>query len=449
MGLVFTVLVSIAAPAAAHRNDESYLYMDIGKSTLSGRVEMPYPDLRTLFGLELSGSVEEIRAEIEANLEMLQSYAKENSALGAQGETWELTFEGFDLLEEAGVGVNGNGYVILPFTVDLPLESVPQLVEATFTPFLEEIPDRNNIVLVSNDWKREVVNEEANELLIVTAERPGGTIDLGSPNQWRNFSYSVELGLDHIKTGPDHIFFILVLLLTSVLTLRGLAWHPSPSFTYSLGRLVIVATMFTVAHSITFTLAGLDLIPLPSSKLVETLIALSIGAAALHNLRPVLGHREWALAFGFGLFHGMGFAGLVGDLDVGRGSQLISLLGRNLGIEIGQLIIIAIVFPGLFLLRRTRFYQPFLVTFSLVLAIVSFIWIIERVFEVDAGINDGILAAVRWPRSFFLAIVFTAVAAGLQQRERNRGALLPVGTPEASEDAEVPSDDVAQHVGGA
>ena len=69
------------------------------------------------------------------------------------------------------------------------------------------------------------------------------------------------------RLAPDHIFFILVLLLTSVLILMGSVWSPSPSFTYSLRRLVLVATMFTIAHSITFTLAGLDLIPLPALEI--------------------------------------------------------------------------------------------------------------------------------------------------------------------------------------
>ncbi len=442
------VVVSAASPADAHRNDESYLYMDVGDSTLSGRVEMPYPDIRTVFGLRLSGSVDDIRAEVEANLELLQQYAKNESAIGADGDFWELTFNGYELLDEEGVGVNGNGYVILPFTVAVPLGAVPQVVETVFTPFLDEIPGRNNIVLVANDWKRGIVEEEANELLIVDAERRGGAIDFGESNQWRNFRYSIDLGVDHIKTGPDHIFFILVLLLTSVLILQGSRWNPSPSFTYSLGRLVLVATMFTVAHSITFTLAGLDLIPLPPSKLVETLIALSIGAAALHNLRPVLGHREWALAFGFGLFHGMGFAGLVQELDIDRGTQLISLLGRNVGIEIGQLVIIAIAFPGLFLLRQTRLYRPILVLSSLTLAALSFVWVVERVFEVDAGINDIILKVVYWPRSFWLAVVFTGIAAAVREIASERDALLPLGVSGGSADAEVPSDDVSQHVGG-
>jgi len=444
-----TIVVSSASPAGAHRNDESYLYMDVGDSSLSGRVEMPYPDIRTVFGLRLSGSVADISAEVEANLDRLQRYATDKSAIGADGEVWELTFDGFELLDEEGVGVNGNGYVILPFTVAMPLDAVPQVVETVFAPFLDEIPGRNNIVLVSNDWKRGIVEEEANELLIVTAERPGGEIDFGETNQWRNFRYSIDLGIDHIKTGPDHIFFILVLLLTSVLLLTGSIWSPSPSFTYSFGRLVLVATMFTIAHSITFTLAGLDLIPLPPSQLVETLIALSIGAAALHNLRPVLGHREWALAFGFGLFHGMGFAGLVQELDIGRGTQLVSLLGRNVGIEIGQLVIIAIAFPGLFMLRQTRLYRPILVISSLGLAALSGVWVVERVFEVDAGINDIILKVVYWPRSFWVAMVFTGIAAAVRQIAVERDGLLPVGVPAGSDDAEVPSDDVAQHVGGA
>ncbi len=436
MAAAAVLVVALAAPASAHRNDESYVYLDVGDDSLSGRVELPYPDLRSVFDFRLQGSEDDLRAEIEANLAMLQAYALAETEIGADGTSWELTFEGYELLEEGGSDEDGLGYVILPFTVDLPLDSVPQLIDITFTPFLDEIDDRNNIALVANDWKRGVVEEETNELLIIDASSRSGTIDLGNPDQWRNFTRSIDLGVDHIRTGPDHIFFILVLLLTSVLVLRSGSWAPSPSFGYSLGRLVIVATMFTIAHSITFTLAGLDLIPLPSSKFVESLIALSIGAAALHNLRPIFGHREWTLAFAFGLFHGMGFAGLIEDLDINRSTQLVSLLGRNVGIEIGQLVIIAITFPGLYLLRRTRAYRPLLYTASIGLALISGIWVIERVFEVDAGINGAIDKAVLWPRSLVVAILFTIAAAAFREWEKRNGTLLPIGGTAPADDAE-------------
>ena len=426
VALAVLIVVGQANPASAHRNDESYLYLDVGDANLSGRVELPYADLRSALGLEISGSPEELLAEFEANLELLRTYADDNTSIGAAGAVWALDFEGVELLfEDRGSDPNGLGYVVLPFTAGLSGSSVPQVLEVTFTPFLEEIPDRNNITLVANDWKRGVFEEETNELLVHTVDSPSGEIDLGDASQWNNFRASIDLGVDHIRTGPDHVFFILVLLLPAVLVLVAGLWRPSPSFGYSLLRIVFVATMFTIAHSITFTLAGLDYLPLPPSKVTETVIALSIALAALHNLRPIFGHREWLFAFVFGLFHGMGFAGLVEDLDINRTTQLVSLLGRNVGIEIAQLIIILITFPLLFLLRRTRIYMPAFTLVSIGLAVVSGLWVIERVFEVNLHINGFVDAVLEWPRALWAMLALTAIAAVYQEVERRSGRLLP------------------------
>ena len=423
------VLVGLTAgPASAHRFDESYLYLDVGDDNLSGSVQLPYGDVRDVLGLELVGTAEDVAAEIEAELDTLHEYVIPRTLVGADGVGWALTFAGWDVLGEEveDVEENGRGYVILPFTVDLPTAEVPQVMEVGLTVFLDEIPDRNNIALVSNDWQRGVVEEEANELVVFDSDNRSGVLDLGNPSQWKNFRASIDLGVDHIRTGPDHIFFILVLLLPAVLVLVAGRWRPSPSFGYSLLRIVLVATMFTIAHSITFTLAGLDYLPLPPSKLTETVIALSIVLAALHNLRPIFGHREWLFAFVFGLFHGMGFAGLVEDLDITRTTQLVSLLGRNVGIEIAQLIIILLTFPLLFVLRRTRVYVPAITIVSVGLAIVSGIWVIERIFERDLGINDAVDAALYWPRALWAMLGLTALAVVYQEYERRAGRLLPV-----------------------
>jgi hypothetical protein len=435
--------------ADAHRDDESYLYLDIGDASLSGRVEMPYPDLRTVFDLELAGSADEVLAELEAHAAELQAYAASETTVGAGGEAWDLTFDGVELLFEDDVGEFGFGYAIFPFVADLNGSDVPRLVDVTFTPFLEEISGRNNITLVSNDWQRGVIEEETNELFIHTLDSPSGTIDLGDSDQWRNFRSSIDLGVDHIRTGPDHIFFVLVLLLPSVLVLIAAAWRPVDRFGSSLLRVVIVATMFTIAHSITFTLAGLDILPLPPSKVVESLIALSIAAAALHNLWPIFGHREWAIAFGFGLFHGMGFAGLVQELDINRSTQLISLLGRNVGIEFGQIVIIAITFPTLFLLRRTLVFLPLMRLASGALAVLSLTWVYERVWETEVGINGLIDRIVLWPRSFYTMAVVTVIAAIYYAVERSNDRLLP--TASAHEQGHEPDpattddvDDVAE-----
>jgi hypothetical protein len=440
--VLLALLVGLAPPAgtaSAHRNDESYLYLDIGDDDLRGTVQMPYGDIRKVLGLQLVGTAEEVRAEIAANLPALQRYAAERTTIGAAGATWAMTFDDFSVLEDADVSEGGLGYVILPFVVDLEGGSVPQLIELEFTPFLEEIPDRNNVGLISNYWEGGFIGGEANELVVFTTASPAGVIDLSGASQWKNFRASIDLGVDHIRTGPDHVSFILVLLLPAVLILVAGVWYPAPTFAGSLWRVVIVATMFTIAHSITFTLAGLGILPLPPAKLTETAIAVSIAVAALHNLKPVFGHREWALAFVFGLFHGMGFAGFVEELEISQTTKLVSLLGRNVGIEFGQIVIIFLTLPALYLLSRTRFYRPFFVVSSVVLAAVSLVWVVERLFEVDAGIGRIVDAVVAWPRSLLGCVAATAVAAAIYAWERRNGRLLPTGAPPARQPA--PADD--------
>jgi hypothetical protein len=437
--------------AEAHRNDESYLYLDIGDTALSGRVELPYRDVREVFGLELTGRADSLRDELAANYDQITDYLLSTTSIGTGGATWPIRFDGdVELLEEGDVGDDGLGYALLPFDVELDVDAVPEQIDVTFVPFLAEIENRNNITLIANDWQRGVVEEETNELIVHTLDEPSGTVNLGESNQWGNFRRSIDLGVDHIRTGPDHIFFVMVLLLPSVLVIVLGTWRPVDRFSTALIRVVIVATMFTVAHSITFTLAGLDLLPLPPSKLVETLIALSIAAAALHNIKPVFGHREWLIAFVFGLFHGMGFAGLVQELDINRSTQLVSLLGRNVGIEIGQLVIIAITFPALFLLRRTRVYLPLMYTGSIVLAALSLTWVYERITETEVGINGLVDRVILWPRSFWAMVVVTALSAVVYAVERRADRLLPVfpahQRDDASNDDEQPPRDDAGEV---
>jgi hypothetical protein len=136
--------------------------------------------------------------------------------------------------------------------------------------------------------------------------------------------------------------------------------------------------------------------------------------------------------FAFGLFHGMGFAGLVSGLDVSRSTQLVTLLGRNVGIEVGQAIIILLMFTGLFVLRRTRFYRPVFVAVSLLLAAVASVWTIERVFQQDFNINGAVDAAIMWPRVLLPIAIFTAVCYALYRREAAADRLLDLPADDAA-----------------
>lgn len=424
-------LGGLAGHAGAHTNDQSYLYLDITENHLGGRAEFPFVDVRSVLGLSLEGSTEEVEAELAANQQRLQDYAADHLEIGSAGTTLRLDYLDVEILES---DEDWAEYVVVPFVARLAGQEPPRSLEVRFDPFFDEIEGRDALLLIGNDWNAGVIDNADEVLVGFDADTRARTVDLEAHSWWKNLTASVGIGLDHIRTGPDHILFVFVLLLPAVLVFTvgstpadaSGSWAPGHSFGGGLWRVLKIATMFTVAHSITFTLAGLDLIPLPPAIVVESIIAASIAAAALHNLWPLAPNREWALAFVFGLFHGLGFASLVSSLDVSRSTQLVSLLGRNIGIEIGQVIVILLAFPALFLARRLRYYRPFYTVASIALAVVATGWLIERLFETDLSVNAAVDRVIAFPRSVLIAALATGLAGLAFWWEARAGRLLAV-----------------------
>jgi hypothetical protein len=192
----------------------------------------------------------------------------------------------------------------------------------------------------------------------------------------------VDEGIWHIWLGYDHILFLLSLLLPAVLVRRDRQWQAAQSFRAAFVDVAKVVTAFTLAHSITLSLAALGVVSLPS-RLVESAIALSVVLAALNNVVPVVAHGRWLAAFGFGLLHGFGFAGALQDLGLPAGSLALSLAGFNLGVEIGQLAIVALFLPLAYVLRDTVTYRRWLLAGgSGAIAAVATVWLVERALDV-------------------------------------------------------------------
>jgi hypothetical protein len=177
-------------------------------------------------------------------------------------------------------------------------------------------------------------------------------------------------GFEHIiPKGVDHILFVLGLFLFS------LAWRP----------LLAQVTAFTLAHTVTLGLATLSIITIPPAQmwLVEALIAISIAYVAIENiLRPKLGWWRILVVFGFGLLHGLGFASVLGDLGLAQGQFILSLIAFNIGVELGQLAVIAAAFVLFALpLGRSAIYRRVVVIpGSVAIAFVGLWWAFERSF---------------------------------------------------------------------
>lgn len=174
----------------------------------------------------------------------------------------------------------------------------------------------------------------------------------------------VWLGIEHILGGWDHLLFLLGLLL------RGGSWL----------ALVKIVTAFTLAHSVTLALAVFDVVALPD-RLVEAVIALSIAFVAAENLflRPVVS-RRWLVSFCFGLVHGFGFSSVLREMGLPSHGLLLSLLGFNVGVELGQGLVVALAFPALALIQRTAWERRVVWSSSAAILLIGVALFVERAF---------------------------------------------------------------------
>ena len=182
---------------------------------------------------------------------------------------------------------------------------------------------------------------------------------------WDVIGLYLQLGYTHIlPKGLDHILFVLALFFASS-RLKPLVWQVSA---------------FTLAHTLTLALAVLGLVALPS-EIVEPVIALSIAFVAIENIvfREM---QRWRplIVFGFGLFHGLGFAGVLVELGMPPGQLLPSLLSFNIGVEAGQLTIILAMWFVFHRFREASWYPGLAKGASALIALVALWWVVERVF---------------------------------------------------------------------
>lgn len=206
-------------------------------------------------------------------------------------------------------------------------------------------------------------------------------LDFKEPSLWSVVYEFIEQGIIHIFIGIDHILFLVALLLPSVLFIRQKKWHPNTSLKETLFNVLKIVTAFTVAHSITLTLTILGFISLPS-WVVEAFIAFSVIFAAINNFTRTIEKRLWILVFIFGLIHGMGFASVLMDLALQESSLVIALLGFNLGVELGQIAIVSLLVPFIYLLRNQNWYVPVvLYAGSFLIVFMGSLWLWERVAE--------------------------------------------------------------------
>jgi HupE / UreJ protein len=367
---ISALLLVLLAPAVwAHKPSDSYLTLEVKPAGLEGRWDIALRDLDFALGLDADGNGEITWGEVRARHREIAAYATQRLALAADERpcTVEVGAQQIDRHTDGA-------YSVLPLAFACEAGAEPTRITVGYTLFADLDPQH-----------RGLLNLRAPGLVrtaVLGPQQPTLAIDLTVADRWSQFVDYVREGVWHIWIGLDHILFLVSLLLPAVLIWRAPQWHPAERVRDAFWGVFGVVTAFTVAHSITLSLAVLGVIELPS-RVVESVIAASVVVAALNNLRPLVTRRLWMVAFGFGLMHGFGFASVLADLGLPRGALALALVGFNVGVELGQLAIVLVFLPLAFALRRTMFYRRWVMTGgSAAIAALAAVWFVERAFEV-------------------------------------------------------------------
>ncbi len=356
--------------AYAHKPSDSYLWMTVQQNKVIGQWDIALRDLDYAIGLDTNDSHTITWQEVVNKQKDIQAYAFARLTI-QHNHVNCLAVPGQLMIDHH---TDGN-YVVLAFSAICDF-NIDKLI-VRYSLFADLDPSHRGLLKLN--YKN--ANLATIKTAIFSPDAAMQTFVLEKTSRLTEFKAYVIEGIWHIWKGFDHVLFLISLLLPAVLIYDHKKWQAAPHFKAPLYDILKVVTAFTLAHSITLTLATLQVISLPS-RWVESVIALSIILAALNNLYPYVLGRRWLVAFSFGLIHGFGFATVLADLGLTNSTLVLALVGFNIGVEIGQLCIVSVFVPIAYALRHSNFYQKtvFYIGSALIVLLAS-IWFVERAFN--------------------------------------------------------------------
>ena len=371
--LLLVIAIFLQTAAWAHKPSDSYLTLraSAGSSDVAVRWDIALRDIDYVLSLDRDGNGDITWGEVRLRSDDITRLATSRLQLSSGDKDCAWTTAAPLMLDKHSDGT----YAVLSLSAQCA--SLSASLKAKYSLLFDVDPTHRGLV----QWIPPGA-DDAQALIFgnVSGEQ---TLALQPAGWWETLRQYIVDGVWHIWIGYDHILFLLALLLPSVLVRREGQWAPAPRIGGAATEVVKVVTAFTLAHSITLSLAALGVVSLPS-RLVESAIAASVIVAALSNLFGAFESqhsKRWMMAFAFGLLHGFGFASVLADLGLPKNALVLALVGFNVGVELGQLAIVAAFLPLAFWLRSTAFYRVgVLKGGSLIVALLASWWLVQRAF---------------------------------------------------------------------
>lgn len=344
---------------------ENFITFDLNNSFAKAVIDFESDNLEKFMKLDDNDNGIVSWKEIKAHKEEIENFVLSHVEISVDKKRCKSSVDKFEVYRRVH-----QSYIklYLALSCELPKEAI----SLKYDLFFDVDKDQKAFV--------KIADKDISTPVILSSRKVEVKLNLKKEPMWSSFLNFLIEGIWHIWIGFDHILFLLMLLIPSVYIYGNSTLYPRENFKDVLFEILKVVTAFSIAHSITLALSVTKTVTL-NTAFVEVAIAVSVLFTALNNLYPVIKHKAWIMAFSFGLIHGFGFANVLHELIVKNSDFVAMLLGFNLGVEIGQMAIVAALLPIFYFLRGSKYYR-YLILYGLsgIAAIISFIWAVERSF---------------------------------------------------------------------
>ncbi len=380
--LFFLFLIFAFADVAAHPMPNTIILLDVRSDKVTAELQLPLNELELAFGHDVNRNSNNLVARLGPQITAY--LLKHIQVFTPGGKPWAVAI---DDMQVQPVQQSASGpYKELTVHLSLvpPASATTRQFNLSYDAIIHQVVSHFALVSVRQDWDNGLNPEHPYEVGVIGLDVKTNTIpplpvNIQQGGLWRGFTSMVNLGVEHIAAGTDHLLFLLTLLLPAPLLVNRKRWAEAGTTRYSLIRIFKIVTAFTIGHSITLLLGATGITNF-SARPIEVLIAVSILISSIHAIKPIFPGREMFIAAGFGLIHGMAFAATLVNLNLDAGRMALSIFGFNLGIELMQLFVVAVTIPWLIILSRSLTIYTFVRIIGAVLAGIAAIgWIIERI----------------------------------------------------------------------
>lgn len=377
----YTLLISFILIASvftggsvyAHRAGESYVYLRVYENRLTGIFHMTLRDLNNALGFKTT-EVQITEENLADRISEIHSYYEETVQFYDKDKELPIRFTGLDMLRYQDL------WILTEFVI-IENAATPDAIGIDYSVLFDKAPDHVALLAIEHFWNASMFKNEGEVSLSFSPDNHRKELSFSEYSVFTGFMGVVKLGIMNLWKGFDHILFIIALILPAAMLRKKDVWQPVTELRTALIYVAKIIALFTIAYSITLSISAFGLFSLPG-RLVNTAIAISIAIAALEIIIPIFKRKIGWIVFMFGLFHGFGFAGDLSGTGALSDHMALSILGFNLGVEIGLVVVICFLFSNFYLIRHYTVYSKVLMRYgAFALILLGMYWTVDRGFR--------------------------------------------------------------------